>query len=182
MASKSYPRAKRVGQQIQRALSELIRRELRDPRLGMITLTDVRMSPDLGYAKVYYSVLGADPHLAQEILTQAAEFLRGPLGRALGIRHSPELRFVQDELIESGARLSALINEAVKKDVATHVDDVSTSPTGDDSPSAEAGGDHDDESDDADDGDDHYDSDDDDSEQDDADPDDDDKASSRPRR
>lgn len=160
MASKSYPRAKRVGQQIQRALSELIRRELRDPRLGMITLTDVRMSPDLGYAKVYYSVLGADPHLAQEILTQAAEFLRGPLGRALGIRHSPELRFVQDELIESGARLSALINEAVKKDVATHVDD----------PPAEAGSDHDEN--------DHYDSDDDvDSEQ-----DDDEDSSSRPRR
>jgi ribosome-binding factor A len=160
MASKSYPRAKRVGQQIQRALSELIRRELRDPRLGMITLTDVRMSPDLGYAKVYYSVLGADPHLAQEILTQAADMLRGPLGRALGIRHSPELRFVPDELIESGARLSALINEAVKKDAATHVDDASKSSTED-----EAAGDADD---------DHYDSDDDDS--------DDDDSSSRPRR
>lgn len=172
MASKSYPRAKRVGQQIQRALSELIRRELRDPRLGMITLTDVRMSPDLGYAKVYYSVLGADPHLSQEILTQAADMLRGPLGRALGIRHSPELRFVPDELIESGARLSQLINEAVKKDVATHVDD---------QPEAEeAGGDHDDDGhydSDQDDGDDHYDSDDDDSEQDDAD-----DSSSRPRR
>jgi ribosome-binding factor A len=167
MASKSYPRAKRVGQQIQRALSELIRRELRDPRLGMITLTEVRMSPDLGYATVYYSVLGADPHLAQEILTQAAEFLRGPLGRALGIRHSPELRFVQDELIESGARLSALINEAVKKDVATHVDD----PPQTEASSAQDGDD------------DHYDSDDDDSEQDDADdPADDDKTSSRPRR
>lgn len=175
MASKSYPRAKRVGQQIQRALSELIRRELRDPRLGMITLTDVRMSPDLGYAKVYYSVLGADPHLAQEILTQAAEFLRGPLGRALGIRHSPELRFVQDELIESGARLSALINEAVKKDVATHVDDASESPTG---PPAEAGGS---ESDAVADGDDHYDSDDD-AEQDDDDADDPGDESSRPRR
>jgi ribosome-binding factor A len=161
MASKSYPRAKRVGQQIQRALSELIRRELRDPRLGMITLTDVRMSPDLGYAKVYYSVLGADPHLAQEILTQAADMLRGPLGRALGIRHSPELRFVQDELIESGARLSALINEAVKKDEATHVDDP---------PAAEASSAPDD--------DDHYDSDED---EDDADPRDDDQ-SSRPRR
>jgi ribosome-binding factor A len=177
MASKSYPRAKRVGQQIQRALSELIRRELRDPRLGMITLTDVRMSPDLGYATVYYSVLGADPRLAQDILTQAAEFLRGPLGRALGIRHSPELRFVQDELIESGARLSALINEAVKKDVATHVDDP---------PAVEASGDHDDASEDDAEGDgdnDHYDSDDDDanSEQDDADPDDD-QSSSQPRR
>jgi ribosome-binding factor A len=159
MASKSYPRAKRVGQQIQRALSELIRRELRDPRLGMITLTDVRMSPDLGYAKVYYSVLGADPHLSQEILTQAADMLRGPLGRALGIRHSPELRFVPDELIESGARLSALINDAVKKDVATHVDDP---------PAAEASND-----DDA-----HYDSD-----EDDADSDSDGgDVSSRPRR
>jgi ribosome-binding factor A len=162
MASKSYPRAKRVGQQIQRALSELIRRELRDPRLGMITLTDVRMSPDLGYAKVYYSVLGADPHLAQEILTQAADMLRGPLGRALGIRHSPELRFVPDELIESGARLSALINEAVKKDAATHVDE----------PPAQAA-----RSDDA--ADDHYDSDEDDDSD---DGQDDDESSSRPRR
>lgn len=123
MSTKSYPRAKRVGQQIQRALSELIRRELRDPRLGMITLTDVRMSSDLSYAKIYYSVLGADPHLAQQILTQASDILRGPLGRALGIRHSPELRFVPDELIESGARLSALINKAVKEDEARHVDD-----------------------------------------------------------
>ena len=123
MSTKSYPRAKRVGQQIQRALSELIRRELRDPRLGMITLTDVRMSSDLSYAKIYYSVLGADPHLAQQILTQAADILRGPLGRALGIRHSPELRFVPDELIESGARLSALINKAVKDDQARHVED-----------------------------------------------------------
>ena len=128
MSTKSYPRAKRVGQQIQRALSELIRRELRDPRLGMITLTDVRMSSDLSYAKVYYSVLGADPHLAQQILTQAADMLRGPLGRVLGIRHSPELRFVPDELIESGARLSALINKAVKDDEARHVDEPAAEP------------------------------------------------------
>ncbi|HEY0685206.1 MAG TPA: 30S ribosome-binding factor RbfA [Steroidobacter sp.] len=152
MAAKSFPRAKRVGQQIQRALSELIRRELRDPRLGMITLTDVRMSPDLSYAKVYYSVLGADPNLAQQILTQAADILRGPLGRALGIRHSPELRFVPDELIESGARLSALINQAVKDDEARHVDE---------EPSEDADQADNDESDDADD-DAHYDSDEDD--------------------
>lgn len=153
MSTKSYPRGKRVGQQIQRALSELIRRELRDPRLGMITLTDVRMSSDLSYAKIYYSVLGADPHLAQQILTQAADMLRGPLGRVLGIRHSPELRFVQDELIESGARLSALINKAVKDDEARHVDE-------EPAPESEATADSDDEahySSDDDDG--HYDSD-----------------------
>ena len=123
MSNKAFPRAKRIAQQIQQTLSELIRRELRDPRLGMVTLTEVRVSSDLSYAKVYFSVLGAQPQQAQEILEAAAPMLRGPLGRALGIRHSPELRFVQDELIESGARLSALINQAVKDDEKRHVDD-----------------------------------------------------------
>jgi ribosome-binding factor A len=123
VSNKAYPRARRVAQQIQQALSELIRREVRDPRLGMVTLTEVRVSSDLGYATVYYSVLGAEPQVAQEILDSAAGMLRGPLGRALGIRHSPELRFVQDELIESGARLSALIQKAVRDDEARHVDD-----------------------------------------------------------
>lgn len=123
MPSKSFPRSRRVGQQLQRALSEIMRRELRDPRLGMVTLTEVRMSSDLGYATVYYSVLGADEKQAQEILDEAADQLRGPVGRALGLRHSPELRFVKDELIEGGARLSALINKAVKEDEARHVDD-----------------------------------------------------------
>lgn len=123
MANKAFPRSKRVAQQIQRALSELIRRDIRDPRLGMVTLTEVRMSPDMSYAQIYYSVLGAEPAKAQEILNTAAEMLRGPLGRALKLRHAPELRFVADELIESGARLSALINKAVSDDVARHVDD-----------------------------------------------------------
>jgi ribosome-binding factor A len=128
MTNKAFPRAKRIAQQIQQTLSELIRREVRDPRLGMVTLTEVRVSNDLSYAKVYFSVLGAtgsenSAQQAQEILEAAAPMLRGPLGRALGIRHSPELRFVQDELIESGARLSALINQAVKDDEKRHVDD-----------------------------------------------------------
>src|SRR5690606_22087582 len=121
-----------------------------------ITLTDVRMSSDLSYAKIYYSVLGADPHLAQQILTQAADILRGPLGRSLGIRHSPELRFVPDELIEKGARLSALINKAVKDDEARHVDDEPVEQS-DSAAESDDGGD--------DDG--YYNSDDDDSDQDD---------------
>ena len=123
MSNKAFPRSQRIAQQIQQKLSELIRRELRDPRLGMVTLTEVRVSKDLSYAKVFFSVLGAQPQQAQEILEAAAPLLRGPLGRALGIRHSPELRFVQDELIENGARLSALITKAVKDDAERHVDD-----------------------------------------------------------
>lgn len=122
-SSKAFPRSRRVAQQIQRALSDLIRREIRDPRLGMVTLTEVRVSSDLSYATIYYSVLNAKPEEAQEVLISAADILRGPLGRALGLRHAPELRFVQDELIESGARLSALINKAVNEDAARHVGD-----------------------------------------------------------
>lgn len=123
MTNKAFPRTKRIAQQIQQTLSELIRREVRDPRLGMVTLTEVRVASDLGSAKVYFSVLGAPPQQAQEILEAAAPMLRGPLGRALGIRHSPELRFVRDELIEGGARLSALIQKAVKDDAERHVDE-----------------------------------------------------------
>lgn len=123
MPSKSFPRGRRVAQQLQRALSEIMRRELRNPELGMVTLTEVRMSSDLAYATVYYSVLGADPQRAQEILDEAAGQLRGPVGRALGLRHSPELRFVKDDLIENGARLSALINQAVKDDEARRAED-----------------------------------------------------------
>ncbi len=122
-SSKAFPRSRRVAQQIQRALSDLIRREIRDPRLGMLTLTEVRVSSDLSYATVYYSVMNADPEEAHEVLVSAADILRGPLGRALGLRHAPELRFVPDELIESGARLSALINKAVRDDVARHIDE-----------------------------------------------------------
>lgn len=121
-SNKAFPRSRRVAQQIQRALSDLIRREIRDPRLGMVTLTEVRVSSDLSYATVYYSVLNAKPEEAHQVLISAADLLRGPLGRALGLRHAPELRFVADELIESGARLSALIHRAVKEDEARHVD------------------------------------------------------------
>lgn len=122
MSNKAFPRAKRIAQQIQQTLSELIRRDLRDPRLGMVTLTEVRVSKDLSYATVYFSTLNAQPQQAREILEAASPMLRGPLGRALGIRHSPELRFVVDELIESGARLSSLITRAVKDDAERHVD------------------------------------------------------------
>jgi ribosome-binding factor A len=131
MPSKPYPRSSRVAHQIQRALSELIRREVRDPRLGMVTLTEVQVSKDLSYAKVFYSVLGAETAQAQEILNEAADMLRGPVGRALGLRHSPELRFVNDELIENGAKLSALIRKAVNEDVKRHVDDDSQPPDAD---------------------------------------------------
>jgi ribosome-binding factor A len=129
--NKSYPRSRRVGDQIQRTLSEMLRRDVRDPRLGSITITEVRVSQDLSHAKVFYSVLGGtrDPALTQEILDDAAKMLRGRLGRSLGLRHAPELHFEADTLIDEGARMSALIRDAVKDDQARHPDDAEPKPT-----------------------------------------------------
>lgn len=123
--SKSFPRSRRVGEQIQRTLSELIRREVRDPRLGPVTLVEVQVANDLSYAKVFYSILGGNknPQQTQEILEGAAPMLRGQVGRSLSLRHSPELRFVADELIEQGVRLTKMINDAVRRDVDRHVDE-----------------------------------------------------------
>ncbi len=123
--SKAFSRSRRVAEQIQRVLSELIRRELRDPRLGSVTIMDVQVSQDLSHAKVFYSVLGGnkDPENTQEIMSEGAKLLRGPLGRALSLRHAPQITFVADELIEYGTQLTSAINEAVKSDLNRHKDD-----------------------------------------------------------
>lgn len=125
MSSKAFSRSRRVGEQIQRVLSELIRRELRDPRLGSVTIVDVQVSQDLSHAKVFYSILGGSKHpeQTQEIMSEGARLLRGPLGRALSLRHAPQITFVADELIEYGTKLTAAINEAVKNDQVRHKDD-----------------------------------------------------------
>ena len=125
--SKSFPRHRRVADQIQRTLGELIRRELRDPRLGSVTIVDVQVSSDLSHAKVFYSILGGDkkPEQTREILEEGARLLRGPLGRALQLRHAPQITFVADELIEYSTNLSTKISEAVKSDVQRHVEDES---------------------------------------------------------
>ncbi len=125
MSTKAFSRSRRVGEQIQRVLSELIRRELRDPRLGSVTIVDVQVSQDLSHAKVFYSILGGDrnPEQTREIMSEGAKLLRGPLGRSLSLRHAPQITFVADDLIEYGTKLTAAINEAVKNDQVRHKDD-----------------------------------------------------------
>ncbi len=123
--AKAFSRSRRVAEQIQRVLSELIRRELRDPRLGSVTIVDVQVSQDLSHAKVFYSILtgNKNPAQTQEIMDEGAKLLRGPLGRALSLRHAPQLTFVADALIEYGTHLTTAINEAVKNDELRHKDD-----------------------------------------------------------
>jgi len=110
------PRRARIADQIQRELAELIRLEVRDPRVGMVTLTGVELSRDQSHAKVYFTVLGAasDAEQAREGLQRAAGFLRSSLAHRLTTRTVPDLAFAYDESVERGVRLSRLIDEAVK--------------------------------------------------------------------
>src|SRR5258706_16280904 len=103
-------RLRRVADQIQRELSELLRAELKDPRVGMITLTGVEVSPDLGYANVFFTTL-ADAKSLKSIeagLERAAGFLRGQLGKRLSLRVTPALRLKPDGSVERGVRPSPL--------------------------------------------------------------------------
>ena len=116
--AKEFSRSSRVSEQIHRELSELIRLELKDPRVALVTLTDVEVTADYAHAKVFYtSLAGEDKREEVERgLRHAASFLRRELGRRIRIHTLPELHFVYDASVERGTRLSQLIDEAVKSD------------------------------------------------------------------
>jgi ribosome-binding factor A len=113
---KEYARATRIAEQIRRDLSELIRVELKDPRISLVTLTDVEVSADYAHAKVYFTTLADAEHLPEITagLRRASGFLRHELGRRIHIHHLPELHFIYDPSVERGTRLSRLIDEAVQ--------------------------------------------------------------------
>lgn len=114
--SKSIPgRSLRVADQIQKDLAELIAMEVKDPRVGMVTLTEVQLTPDYAHAKIFFTTLIDDPAAVQNTLQglkKAAGFLRAQLGRRLHIHTLPELHFVHDTSTSRGAALSKLIDEA----------------------------------------------------------------------
>ena len=106
-------RSFKVADQIQRDLTELIARELKDPRVGMVTLSGVEVTPDYAHAKVYFSVLQGDTQECAEGLNQAAGFLRAGLFKRLHIHTVPTLHFVFDRTTERAADMNALIARAV---------------------------------------------------------------------
>ncbi len=122
---RGFARTDRVGDQIQRELSALIRDELKDPRVGMVTLTGVEVSRDLAHARVYVTALGEAQAVQAAIaaLNGAAGFLRRGLGQRMVLRSVPRLRFIHDESIDRGIRLSQLIEEAVAEDERRHRDE-----------------------------------------------------------
>jgi ribosome-binding factor A len=118
---RDFSRTQRVADQIQRELAELLRTEVKDPRIGLITLTGVEVSPDYAHAKVFYTSLDAEHLKAIETgLKRAAGFLRHELGQRIRLHTIPELHFVYDASVERGVRLSRLIDEALDADQKHH--------------------------------------------------------------
>ena len=118
MVKKHSPRPRRIGDQIQRELAELLRQQVKDPRIGMVTVTAVDVSPDLSHAKIFVTHLGGTEHAQAVVaaLQHTAGYLRTELSHRLKLYSVPELRFYYDDSIESGLRLSQLIDDAVAED------------------------------------------------------------------
>jgi ribosome-binding factor A len=118
--AREFGRPQRVGEQIQRELAMLIQRELKDPRIGMTTVSAVDVSKDLAYAKVFVTFLGKEqPEEIQQglaVLGKASGFLRSQLGKVMRMRITPHLTFVYDESIIRGQKMSSLIDEARARD------------------------------------------------------------------
>lgn len=118
--AKEYSRTQRVADQMQRELALLIQREVRDPRVGMITVTAAEVSRDLAHAKIFITLMGeaSDDDIALNLaaLKDAAGFLRVQLGRVMKLRSIPQLHFFYDESVRRGVHLSSLIERAVAED------------------------------------------------------------------
>lgn len=114
---REFSRGHRIADQIQRDLALLIQREVKDPRLGMVTINEAKVSRDLSWADVYFTVLpDMETEEAENLLNGAAGFLRGLLAQGLSTRATPRLRFHYDNSIVNGDRISRAIDEARSRD------------------------------------------------------------------
>lgn len=110
--SNDFKRTDRIAEMMQRKLAQIIKQEVRDPRLpGFITISAVTVTRDLGHAKVYFTALNDEAGMAEVILNASASYLRSALARTLTLRTVPQLHFIHDKSIEYGRHLSRLIDE-----------------------------------------------------------------------
>lgn len=112
----NFARTDRVGQQLQREIAELIRLEINDPRVRLVTITDVEVANDYSHAKIFFTRLDGKHDEALQGLERASGFLRTRLARSLKLRIMPQLHFVFDASVERGSQLSQLIDQAVASD------------------------------------------------------------------
>lgn len=124
-----FQRTDRIADFIQRELAQLIRTEMKDPRLGLVTIQDVKVARDLSTADIWFTLLGEDISAsaqAEEVLTHAAGFLRSALAKQLNTRTTPKLRFHYDLLPERAGHLDRLIRQARAEDDSHPADDAAT--------------------------------------------------------
>ena len=121
---REFSRGRKVADLIQRELAIMIQREVKDPRIGMVTVNEAKVSRDLAFADIYFTVLPAENTAEiEEVLNQAGGFLRSQLAKILNTRTTPRLRFHYDHTSENGARLNQAINEARARDNDDEADD-----------------------------------------------------------
>lgn len=125
--SREFKRSDRVAQELQKEVAVILQREVKDPRIGMVTVSDVEVTKDLAYAKVFVTFLFDHDDEAIEqgmkALEKAAPYIRTLLGKAMRLRIVPELRFMYDRSLVEGMRMSNLVTNVVRQDEARHVDD-----------------------------------------------------------
>ncbi|MDA3978966.1 MULTISPECIES: 30S ribosome-binding factor RbfA [Gallibacterium] len=125
--AREFSRAQRVAQEIKKEIAVILQREVKDPRIGMVTVSDVEVSRDLAYAKVFVTFLfnEDEAHIEQGLigLEKASPYIRSLLGKAMRLRIVPELRFIYDTSLVEGMRMSNLVTQVVNQDKAKHHDD-----------------------------------------------------------
>ena len=127
--AREFARTDRVGQEIQKEVAMIIQREVKDPRLGMVTVNAVEVTRDLAYAKVYVTFLTIGDQTETEsetILNEASGFIRSLLAKRIKARIMPELRFVYDSSMAEGVRMTSLVDKAVEEDIRRSGKDSST--------------------------------------------------------
>ena len=114
---REFSRSERMAEQLRRELAEIVRDEIKDPRLGFVSFTEIRMSRDLSHAVVYSSILNSESQdEAIEILNRAVGFIRKEIARRIRARIVPTLKFVVDDSVTRGVAMDELISEARKSD------------------------------------------------------------------
>jgi len=109
-----FSRVDRVRKALIKEVSDIIQRHVKDPRIsGIVSVTDVEVSSDYSYAKVYISVYGSEEQKEQtiEALQDSASYVRGELGKRIRLRHTPEIEFIRDDSLERGSRITDLIDK-----------------------------------------------------------------------
>jgi ribosome-binding factor A len=117
-------RLERLNEQVKREVSEILRTEVRDPRVGLVTVTEARCAPDLSFARIYVRPLGGEEEELFAGLVKATPYIRRELGKRLSVRHVPELRFEPDRALEHALHIEKLLSEVLPREDAKAEPDI----------------------------------------------------------